>query len=72
MRLNLKLAIIRTCGSQRRAAALCHIPENRISELVCGWADPNATERDALTRVLGSSPDLLERDPAAMEVRSVR
>jgi hypothetical protein len=70
MRLNLKLAILRKCGTQRRAAAICDIPEDRISALVCGWADPNETERDALIRVFGSSPDLLERDPAAMETRS--
>lgn len=60
MRMKLKLAIVATGKSQRQVAAETHrITENRLSEIVCGWIEPRADEKDALARVLGQPVELL-------------
>lgn len=53
MRLALKMAIIVAGKTQRQVAAETRLlSENRLSEIVCGWVDPNENERAALARVL--------------------
>ena len=53
MRVALKSAIFASGHSQRRVAALSGIPENKLSEIVRGWAMPSERERSALRSVLG-------------------
>ena len=68
MRLNLKTALLRAGASQRRAAVACDIPENRFSEIVCGWVNPRPAERTRIAAFLGISTtdDLFtEEDVAA-------
>lgn len=62
MRLGLKMAIFATGKSQRQIASESGIPENRLSELVRGWADPRDEECSALIRVLACSADVFDRD----------
>lgn len=69
MRLGLKLKIIASGKSQRQIGAETGIPENRISEIVRGWADPRDTEMAELIRVLGCSSDVFDRN-AVVEARS--
>ena len=76
MRINLKTAILRAGASQRRAAVCCDIPENRFSEIVCGWVDPRPEERARIAAFLNISTtdnlfDVEERRGFA-EVRSAR
>ena len=53
MRLGLKLAILTAGKTQRQTAADTQLmSENRLSDLVRGWAEPRDDERDALARVL--------------------
>ncbi|HZO57055.1 MAG TPA: helix-turn-helix transcriptional regulator [Bryobacteraceae bacterium] len=56
-RLNLKIAIVASGKSQRQIAAACGVPENRLSEIVRGWAEPRDREREALAAVLGKPAD---------------
>jgi hypothetical protein len=53
MRLSLKLAILEAGKSQRQTASETQsISENRLSEIVRGWAVPRDDEKEALARVL--------------------
>lgn len=51
--LNLKCELIRLFGSQVEAAKRLGIRESKLSYIVRGHASPNASELDALKRVLG-------------------
>ncbi len=53
MNFDLKFAILKTGTTQRAVGLLAHIPETRLSEIVRGRVAPSATERAALTRILG-------------------
>lgn len=57
MRVNLKLAFLRSGKTQRQIASDTGIPENRLSELVRGWAVPREDEREVLARALNRSKD---------------
>jgi transcriptional regulator with XRE-family HTH domain len=50
LRLNLKTAILATGKSQRQFAADHGFSENRISELVRGWAEPTDEEARKIAR----------------------
>ena len=63
MRLNLKFAIVASGKSQRQIAATCSIPENRFSEIVRGWAEPRAREREAIAAALGKPEAELFESP---------
>lgn len=58
MRVALKARIFASGNSQRQVSALCNISENRLSEIVRGWASPTAREQDALMRVLRCGVDV--------------
>ena len=68
MRPALKSVMFASGRSQRQIAARANIPENKLSEIVRGWADPTDAERAALIRELGCSADVFDRD--ALEARS--
>ena len=53
MRLALKIAILAAGKTQRQVSAETRIPENRMSEIVRGWAEPRDDERAALAQALG-------------------
>ncbi len=59
MRLNLKMAIHENDTTQRRVARLAHTSENRLSDIVRGWADPRPYEREQIAAALGRPADLL-------------
>jgi transcriptional regulator with XRE-family HTH domain len=51
--MRLKLGIVAAGKSQRQVAAETQLlTENRLSEIVCGWIEPGADEKEALARVL--------------------
>lgn len=52
LRLELKLAILKSGKSQRFVAAAAGISENRLSEIVRGWSVPREGEQQALAQVL--------------------
>lgn len=58
MRLNLKIAFLRTGKTQRAIGLEAHIPETRVSDIVRGRVEPTPAEREQLRRVLGSDPFL--------------
>jgi hypothetical protein len=68
MRVALKAAIFASGQSQRQIAAATGIPENRLSELVRGWADPREDERASLMTALRCPPAVFDRD-AILEAR---
>jgi hypothetical protein len=72
--MNLKVAIVRTGKSQRRVAAETErLTENRLSEIVRGWSEPRADEKEALARVLGQPIELLfEKSPGNKEAIAAR
>lgn len=78
MRFNLKTAILRAGTSQRRVSVVCGIPENRFSEIVCGWADPRPEERARIAGFLNvpatdtDSLFAVEQLGAAFETRGRR
>jgi hypothetical protein len=73
MRVNLKTAILRAGTSQRRAALCCGIPENRFSEIVCGWIEPKSEERARIAAFLNiSTTDDLFNVENITETRSGR
>jgi hypothetical protein len=75
VRLNLKTAILRAGTSQRRAAVCCGIPENRFSEIVCGWVEPKPDEKARIAAFLNiSTTDALfdVEDVHGSEARSAR
>jgi transcriptional regulator with XRE-family HTH domain len=59
MRLDLKIAILKSGKTQRRLALDCRIPENRLSAIVCDRETPTDEELTALTRELGQPADQL-------------
>ena len=63
MRLALKIAILASGKTQRRVAADAGLSENRLSEIVRGWADPRDVERLALAGVLGQPASALFDEP---------
>jgi hypothetical protein len=63
-RLNLKIAFLQAGLSQREVAAETHVPENRLSEIVCGWIRPRDEEMTALSRVLKQPVAVLFGDDA--------
>jgi transcriptional regulator with XRE-family HTH domain len=71
LRIALKSFIFASGKSQRQIAVESHITENRLSEFVRGWTDPNQDERLALMRVLGCPPAVFDKD-TTIEARSVR
>lgn len=56
-RVALKVAILAAGLSQRRVAHVCGIPENRFSEIVCGWLDPTRAEVAAILKAIGKHPN---------------
>jgi transcriptional regulator with XRE-family HTH domain len=73
MRIGLKLAIIQAGKTQRQVASESDIPENRLSELVRGWAEPRDSERAALAHVLNRTVEDLftAAPPSEIHVRGV-
>jgi hypothetical protein len=63
MRLMLKARVLEQCGSQRRAAYLLKISEQRLSRIISGVEDPRPTELASLGLLLGETvgDDLLQR-----------
>ena len=60
MRLGLKLAILAAGKTQRQTAAETKLlSENRLSEIVRGWAEPRDDEKEALARVLNQQVAVL-------------
>jgi hypothetical protein len=53
VRLNLKIAILKSGKTQRQISINTGIPETRLSELVCNRANPTTHERSQLERALG-------------------
>jgi hypothetical protein len=53
VRLDLKVAIIKSGRTQRQLAAVTEIPEVKLSNIVRGLAWPSSTERAALASALG-------------------
>jgi len=53
VRLDLKVAIIKSGRTQRGLATESRIPEIRLSNIVRGYAHPSSKERTALAAVLG-------------------
>jgi transcriptional regulator with XRE-family HTH domain len=72
MRFGLKAAILQAGLSQRQTGKLADIPENRLSTIVRGWANPTAEERSRLAAVLGKSETALFDPSLSIEIRSVR
>jgi DNA-binding transcriptional regulator YdaS (Cro superfamily) len=52
-RVDLRVAIVRSCRSQQRLASLTGIRPARLSQLVNGWVDPTPTERETIAVALG-------------------
>lgn len=69
VRLDLKVAIIRSGRTQRALAAATSIPEIRLSNIVRGLTWPSSTERGALAAALGEDYFAKETVP---EMRSRR
>jgi hypothetical protein len=69
LRLDLKIAILKSGRTQRRLSTETHIPEIRLSNIVRGIACPNSTERTALANALGED---YFTAPAAPDTRSAR
>lgn len=64
MRLDLKLAILRSGLTQRQVSIRAQIPETRLSAIVRQRADPTVDERSAMAQVLGQPADtLFEKQP---------
>lgn len=59
VRISLKVAIWEAGKSQRRVAAEARIPENRLSEIVCGWVTPTTDEQQKIASALGKTVDAL-------------
>ena len=59
MRLTLKLAILAGGKTQRQIAADARLSENRLSDIVRGWAEPRADEKQALAHVLNQDVGVL-------------
>lgn len=70
VRLDLKVAIIKSGRTQRAIAAATQIPEIKLSNIVRGLTWPSSTERAALTAALGQ--DFFTEPATAGEVRSAR
>lgn len=68
MRLHLKTAIWATGKTQRRVAADIGMPENRLSEIVCGWATPTPAEQRKLAELLGRPVRMLFADDVSVNV----
>jgi hypothetical protein len=49
-------------------AADSRIPENRMSEIVCGWASPTADEKQRIANALGRDVDGLFPETSAAAV----
>lgn len=65
MRLGLKLAIVAAGKTQRQIASETKLlSENRLSEIVCGWAAPRDDEKEALARVLNQPVSPLFDEPS--------
>ena len=71
MRVALKAAIFASGNSQRQVAAAAGVHENKLSEIVRGWADPSPAEQQALTQVLGCKPDVFDHNDS-VQTRSLR
>jgi hypothetical protein len=72
MRLDLKVAIIRSGHSQRDISAQTRIPEARLSSIVRGWVAPRPEEQLALQQHLRVGPDAFNCNSDTLETRSVR
>jgi transcriptional regulator with XRE-family HTH domain len=57
VRWNLKFAIVTSGKTQRQLAADGHIPENRLSSIVNGWATPRNEECQRIAELLGRPVD---------------
>ena len=53
MRVNLKIAIVRSGRTQRQLAKQCGINENRLSAIVRGWFNPRPDEQSRIADALG-------------------
>ena len=53
MNVELKIAIIRACNTQIRAAILTGIPQSSLSHLMRGYRGPTAEEREKLKKFFG-------------------
>lgn len=70
VRIDLKIAILKTGRTQRAIAAQTRIPEIRLSNIVRGLVCPSSTERNALASVLGE--DVFAMDASFATARSAR
>jgi hypothetical protein len=70
VRIDLKVAIIRSEKSQRQISIEAAIAETRLSDIVRRRADPTPGERDRLERALDDST--IFRDEPAIQQRSRR
>lgn len=70
VRLDLKVAIVKSGRTQRALAVATSIPEIRLSNIVRGLTVPSSTERTALASELGEDY-FAGLDIAATEGRSV-
>jgi hypothetical protein len=69
LRLDLKVAIVKSGRTQRAISAATNIPEIRLSNIVRGLAWPSSTERTALASALGQD---FFNEPDSVAMRSVR
>lgn len=72
MRVGLKAAIMARGLTQRQFSRVAEIPENRVSELIRGWADPTSDERTRVARLLNLPAETLFAEDARIEIRSGR
>ena len=59
MRLELKIAIVKSEKSQRWLSRESEVAENRLSSIVRGWVEPRDDERQAIADALGQPVDEL-------------
>jgi hypothetical protein len=71
VRLDLKVAIIKSGRTQRALSAATGIPEIKLSNIVRGLTWPSSTERSAISAALGED-FFTNPAPVAAETRSAR
>jgi plasmid maintenance system antidote protein VapI len=59
LRVHLKTAFVPAGKTQRLVAAEIGMPENRLSEIVCGWLTPTPEEQQKIAAALGQSVEAL-------------
>ena len=72
MRLGIKAALLQRGLSQREVCRITGIPENKMSSIVNGWAQPSEAERSRIAAVLRQPERVLFGDDTSIEIRSTR